>query len=48
MLLRLASYSPLAHAAFRAETPQDEEGDDVRNLAALRGFFGPPTARDEQ
>jgi hypothetical protein len=26
----------LAHAAFIAETPIDEPGDDVRNVAALR------------
>ena len=29
----------LAHAAFLLETPQDETGDDARNLDALRSFL---------
>ena len=37
-LARVARAPELAHAAFLLETPQDEAGDDVRNLAALRSF----------
>jgi deoxyribonuclease-4 len=37
-LARVARAPELAHAAFILETPQDELGDDVRNLAALRSF----------
>ena len=37
-LRRVARHPKLAHAAFLLETPQDERGDDVKNLAALRGF----------
>ena len=37
-LRRVAQAPQLAHAAFLLETPQDAEGDDVRNLAALRSF----------
>lgn len=38
--LRNVARSPrLAHAAFLLETPQDEHGDDARNLAALRAFI---------
>ncbi|HEX8494913.1 MAG TPA: deoxyribonuclease IV [Pyrinomonadaceae bacterium] len=37
-LSRIARHPKLAHAAFLLETPQDEKGDDVRNLAALRSF----------
>jgi deoxyribonuclease-4 len=37
-LARVARHPSLAHAAFLLETPQDEPGDDVRNLAALRSF----------
>jgi deoxyribonuclease IV len=33
---RLLNDPLLAHAAFIAETPIDEPGDDVRNVAALR------------
>jgi deoxyribonuclease-4 len=33
---RLLNDPRLAHAAFIAETPIDEPGDDVRNVAALR------------
>ena len=36
---RVARHPRLAHAAFLLETPQDETGDDARNLAALRAFF---------
>jgi deoxyribonuclease-4 len=39
-LARVARHPKLAHAAFLLETPQDETGDDERNLAALRGFVG--------
>jgi deoxyribonuclease-4 len=38
-LRRLARDTHLAHAAFLLETPQDEAGDDARNLQALRSFF---------
>lgn len=37
-LRRVARHPQLAHAAFLLETPQDEIGDDRRNLEALRGF----------
>jgi deoxyribonuclease-4 len=37
-LARVAAHPKLAHAAFILETPQDEQGDDERNLAALRSF----------
>ncbi len=37
-LARVARHPKLAHAAFLLETPQDEAGDDARNLAALRAF----------
>jgi deoxyribonuclease-4 len=37
-LRRVARAPQLAHAAFLLETPLDVEGDDVRNLAALRSF----------
>jgi deoxyribonuclease-4 len=36
---RIACHPQLAHAAFLLETPQDEAGDDRRNLDALRSFF---------
>ena len=39
-LARVASDPRLAHAAFLLETPQDEHGDDERNLAALRSYIG--------
>ncbi|HEX8846138.1 MAG TPA: deoxyribonuclease IV [Pyrinomonadaceae bacterium] len=39
-LKRVARHPKLAHAAFLLETPQDEQGDDVRNLEALRSFVG--------
>ncbi len=37
-LARVARHPSLAHAAFLLETPQDETGDDERNLAALRSY----------
>lgn len=37
-LRRLARDPRLSHAAFLLETPQDEHGDDARNLAVLRSF----------
>lgn len=37
-LSRIARHPALSHAAFLLETPQDELGDDVRNLDALRSF----------
>ena len=37
-LSRVARHPRLAHAAFLLETPQDETGDDRRNLEALRSF----------
>ena len=40
-LARLARHPKLAHAAFLLETPQDETGDDARNLNALRSFVRP-------
>lgn len=47
-LARIARHPRLAHAAFLLETPQDEQGDDARNLAALRGFFDSPAARGDE
>jgi deoxyribonuclease IV len=38
-LRRVARHTQLAHAAFLLETPQDETGDDRRNLEALRSFL---------
>jgi deoxyribonuclease IV len=38
-LARVARHPKLAHAAFLLETPQDEQGDDARNLDALRSFI---------
>ena len=40
-LARIARHPKLAHAAFLLETPQDETGDDARNLNALRSFLRP-------
>jgi deoxyribonuclease-4 len=40
-LARIARHPKLAHAAFLLETPQDETGDDARNLNALRSFVRP-------
>jgi len=37
-LSRIAQHPALSHAAFLLETPQDELGDDARNLDALRSF----------
>jgi deoxyribonuclease-4 len=42
-LARVAREPRLAHAAFLLETPQDELGDDARNLAMLRSFIEPET-----
>ncbi len=36
---RIACAKELSHAAFLLETPQDETGDDARNLATLRSFI---------
>lgn len=44
-LSRVAREPRLAHAAFLLETPQDETGDDARNLAALRSFVENGAAR---
>jgi deoxyribonuclease IV len=38
-LARVARHAGLAEAAFLLETPQDELGDDARNLEALRSFI---------
>ncbi len=38
-LRRIARRPQLAHAAFLLETPQDELGDDARNLGVLRAFL---------
>jgi deoxyribonuclease-4 len=38
-LRRVARHPKLAHAAFLLETPQDELGDDARNLGVLRSFL---------
>ena len=38
-LRRIAQHPKLSHAAFLLETPQDETGDDARNLQALRSFI---------
>jgi deoxyribonuclease-4 len=38
-LSRVAQHTKLAQAAFILETPLDEQGDDERNLAALRSFI---------
>jgi deoxyribonuclease-4 len=40
-LRRVAREPRLAHAAFILETPQDEIGDDARNLSVLRSFIAP-------
>lgn len=39
-LRRVARHPQLSQAAFLLETPQDELGDDVRNLEELRSFIG--------
>ncbi|MDX6694863.1 MAG: deoxyribonuclease [Blastocatellia bacterium] len=38
-LARVAQHPKLSHAAFILETPQDETGDDARNLNELRAFI---------
>jgi deoxyribonuclease IV len=40
-LRRVARHPQLAQAAFLLETPQDETGDDARNLEVLRSFIKP-------
>ncbi|MGB7923875.1 MAG: deoxyribonuclease IV [Pyrinomonadaceae bacterium] len=47
-LRRVARHPKLAHAAFLLETPQDETGDDERNLGVLRSFVGVEMNRDGQ
>ncbi|HVF55498.1 MAG TPA: deoxyribonuclease IV [Pyrinomonadaceae bacterium] len=48
-LARVARSPRLAHAAFLLETPQDEHGDDARNIKALRSFVEQnPTDEGEQ
>lgn len=47
-LARVARHPELAHAAFLLETPQDEQGDDARNLETLRGFFERSAKSDQQ
>jgi deoxyribonuclease-4 len=46
-LARVARHPALAHAAFLLETPQDEVGDDERNLAALRSYVARPCEHGE-
>jgi deoxyribonuclease-4 len=43
-LSRVARHPSLAHAAFLLETPQDETGDDARNLNMLRSFVKATTS----
>jgi deoxyribonuclease IV len=47
-LARVAAHPRLAHAAFILETPQDEHGDDERNLAALRSFVAARGADEDK
>jgi deoxyribonuclease-4 len=48
-LARVARSPRLAHAAFLLETPLDHDGDDARNIKALRSFVEHiPTAEGEQ
>ncbi len=42
---RLLNDARLAHAAFIAETPIDEPGDDQRNLDALKALVTAKTRR---
>lgn len=42
---RLLRDSRFTHCAFIAETPVDEEGDEARNVGALRGLAGKATPR---
>jgi deoxyribonuclease-4 len=44
---RVARSPHLAEAAFLLETPQDETGDDVRNLEMLRSFVRPETHAED-
>jgi deoxyribonuclease IV len=45
---RLLNNPRLAHAAFIAETPIDEPGDDRRNVETLKRLVGAKTARPRQ
>jgi deoxyribonuclease-4 len=47
-LARVAQHPKLRQAAFILETPQDELGDDARNLAALRSFVAKSGADEEK
>jgi deoxyribonuclease-4 len=47
-LARVARHPKLRQAAFILETPQDELGDDTRNLAALRSFVSEGDADEEK
>lgn len=47
-LARVARHPALSHAAFLLETPQDETGDDERNLAALRSYVSRRAAHGEE
>jgi deoxyribonuclease-4 len=42
---RLLNDARLKHAAFIAETPIDEPGDDLRNVAALRALVPGPARK---
>lgn len=46
-LRRVARHPKLAHAAFLLETPQDEIGDDARNLGVLRSFVEAEIGKSE-
>jgi deoxyribonuclease-4 len=47
-LRRVARHPQLAQAAFLLETPQDETGDDARNLDMLRSFVNTAINSDGQ
>ena len=47
-LARVAQHPKLRQAAFILETPQDELGDDARNLAALRSFVADGDADEDR
>jgi len=42
---RLLRDRRFAHCAFIAETPVDEEGDEARNVAVMRGLASPSPRR---
>src|SRR5216683_56366 len=44
----LLNHRRLKHAAFIAETPIDDPGDDLRNVEALKGLVGQKAATDKQ